>query len=284
MLRLSAKLGLALFFLCGTSFASSDIIDNISAYHNNSKWQKLSAQETFEAFAKKHNIQGNEHLLDLCSGDGRVSSYFLEQLPNGYVHGVDKSKLMVDFANDRYANDKMSFTLMDVQKLPFDKDYDLITSFTCLHLVPDMQSTFNGMNQSLKPGGKILLQFPYDHGLRHAIDATLESPRWKPYFVDFNAPWYFHNPQTYKKMINKANLTPLRVEITQMHEVYISRGEFQTSVSHWMPHVKHLAEPLRDEFMEDLVDKYLSYMPTDEKGYVHYFVDRIEIEAQKPLS
>lgn len=272
---------IALICLTTPVFGSVDIIDNIDAYHNNSKWQKLSAQETFEAFYDKYHLKGNEHLLDLCSGDGKATHFFSDKLNQGQVVGVDASTAMVRYANGHYASDKISFLNMDVQKLSFENEFDVITSFTCLHLVPDIQSTFNGIHQSLKSNGIILLQFPYDHGLRHALESVVSTPRWAPYFVGFDPTWYFHNPQVYKQKLINAELNPLRVEITQMHEVYVSRGEFQASVSHWLPHVKHLAEPLRDEFMEDLVDIYLSYMPIDEQGYVHYYVDRIEIEAQK---
>ena len=36
--------------------------------------------------------------------------------------------------------------------------------------------------------------------------------------------------------------------------------------------------------MSDLMDLYLIDVPKDKKGRVHYFVDRIEIEAKKPVS
>ena len=64
--------------LAGQVFAG-DIIDNISAYHNNSKWQKQSAKETFDYFSKKHHLKGNETLLDVCSGDGKISHIFFKK-------------------------------------------------------------------------------------------------------------------------------------------------------------------------------------------------------------
>ncbi len=281
MPKKTLKLALSFALCCASSTFASDIIENIPAYHNNSKWQKISARETFDQFYSHHQLTGQEALLDVCSGDGKISHYFSEKLREGTVVGLDISKPMIQFSRMNYGDDHTSFVQMDAQSISYVNQFDIVTSFTCLHLVPDTEKTFEGIERSLKPGGIVLLQFPFDHGLVHALSTILESKKWRPYFSSFKAPWFFLSPERYKQQLIQANLTPLRVEITQMHEVYVSRGEFQTSIGHWLPHVNHLAIPLRDEFMDDLISEYFTYMATDEKGYIHYFVDRIEIEARK---
>lgn len=279
-----SKILICLSLISVACFAQQEIIENIAGYHNNSKWQKLSAQETFDVFFDKNELKGDEKLLDLCSGDGKVSHYFAKKLDKGEVTGIDNSKKMIRFAKRHYANEHTTFKRMDVQSITFEQKFDVVTSFTCLHLVPDFDATIKGVEKVLTPNGKILFQFPYDHGLMYAIESVTNSAKWTPYFRNFDSPWFFYTPDFYRKAVLRAGLKPIRVEITQMHEEYDSDGEFKASIEHWLPHVKHLAEPLRGEFMDDLIDAYLSYMPLDEKGRVHYYVDRIEIEAIKPVS
>ena len=133
---------------------------------------------------------------------------------------------MVDFAKKHYQSKQLSFNQMDAQTLSYDNQFDVITSFTCLHLIKDTQAAFNGFAQSLKPEGMILLQFPYAHGLNTPLNTLIQSARWQPYFSTFSTPWYFLPPETYKQHLLKARLEPLRVDITQKHEVYASIGEF----------------------------------------------------------
>ncbi len=284
-MKLSPKLCLFALLLAQASLAGDQdsLIINIDAYHNNSKWQKASSVELIDQFMAKYPLKGNESIIDLCSGDGKVSAYLSAQVEHGQVTGIDWSSEMVSFAERKYGSHNLRFMQKDIQLLDDDSAYDLATSFTCLHLVPNIRSTFYGIEKSLKPGGLVLMQFPFDHGLRYALNDVVSSDRWRPYFTHYKNPWYFHTPDVYEQAVKASGLSPIRIEINQKHEVYLSRAEFSASLVNWLPHVAHLAEPLRVDFMRDLLDSYTKYMPEDENGYVHYFVDRIEIEAQKPL-
>lgn len=281
-MKVPSKILCALLFgLAPSVMAKASHIDDVAAYHNNSRWQKHSAQSAFDGFNSQYQLKGDESLLDLCSGDGKVTHYIAHILSRGRVVGVDSSSKMVHFANKYYTNPNLSFVVTDAQDLHYKNEFDIITSFTCLHLVDDIESTIRGVEQSLKPGGKILFQIPYDHGLSYALDLTTSSEKWAPYFSDFQTPWHLLHPDTYRHHLLRSGLQPIRVEITQMHEIYDSASEFETSISNWLPHVKHLAEPLRGDFMADLISNYLSYMPSDDEDRVHYYVDRVEVEAKK---
>lgn len=48
----------------------------------------------------------------------------------------------------------------------------------------------------------------------------------------------------------------------------------------WLPYTQRVPEELREEFIEELVDKYVENHPLDDEGYVHVPMMRLEVEAE----
>ncbi|MDR2870610.1 MAG: class I SAM-dependent methyltransferase, partial [Deferribacteraceae bacterium] len=67
---------------------------------NGEAYKKASAhQEDWgKRLISELNLQGNEAVLDLGCGDGRVTAQLAELLPNGRVIGIDASKGMIESA------------------------------------------------------------------------------------------------------------------------------------------------------------------------------------------
>lgn len=256
---------------------------NIEAYHNNTHWDKISAQQSIVSFFNAYPPTKHERAIDLCSGDGKISAFLAQYLQYGEVIGVDICSSMNTFAQKNYANTRLSFQEQDIQHLPFDNQFDLAVSFTCVQLIKDIAPVFESIEKSLKPGGKLLMQFPVHFSLQKNLTEVMNSLRWKIHFDNFEHAWHVHSPNYYVEMLEKYHLAPLQVETIYAHEVYVSRGEFQASLEQWLPQANFLPESLRLEFMEDLMNSYLADHPQDRNGYVHYEVDRLEIIAHKPV-
>ena len=50
----------------------------------------------------------------------------------------------------------------------------------------------------------------------------------------------------------------------------------------WIRHAQRVPEDLREQFVEEFVDRYLERCPPDSEGLVHTQMARLEIEATKP--
>jgi cyclopropane fatty-acyl-phospholipid synthase-like methyltransferase len=77
----------------------------------------------------KLNLRGDEHLLDIGCGDGKLAADIASQFPGGNVVGIDNSVSMVDLARQedpsrKYRN--LSFQLLDSSKLVNLDPYHLI--------------------------------------------------------------------------------------------------------------------------------------------------------------
>lgn len=48
-----------------------------------------------------------------------------------------------------------------------------------------------------------------------------------------------------------------------------------------LPHTQRLPEELREEFINELADRYIKKYPLDRDGLVHIAMVRLEVEAEK---
>ncbi len=107
-------------------------------------------------------LRGDERVLDVGSGSGRVTEQLLERLPDGHVIALDASSAMIEVARARLARfaDRVSFVVADVGRpLPIDRPVDAILSTATFHWVPDHDALFRHLAAVLRPGGQLAAQF-----------------------------------------------------------------------------------------------------------------------------
>ena len=88
----------------------------------------------------KLKLKGSEKLLDIGSGDGKVSAEIASCLPNGSVVGIDSSEAMVALAQSKYSTDvfpNLRFQRGDASRLMFDNEFDVVFSNATLHWILD---------------------------------------------------------------------------------------------------------------------------------------------------
>lgn len=278
------NLAIVTMLLIGSQFVhAKDQIQNIEKYHQNSKWQKSTAIELFEHFANAQDFKGTETLIDVCSGDGKITAFMAEYFPNGKVIGTDVSKNMVEFATTNYAKGapNLSFENISANQLTFNNQADVVTSFTCMHLIKDQPAVLKGMHQSLHDQGKLLLAFPVDHGFGKALQKTMSLKKWRRHFSQFSSGWHFVTAKEYEQLLKEAGFTVKRAEVFTKDETYPSIEAFAESISHWLPHLKVLNPKLQTEFLNDLVTLYEEQVALDDKGELHYYVKNMVVEAVK---
>lgn len=49
----------------------------------------------------------------------------------------------------------------------------------------------------------------------------------------------------------------------------------------WLPYTERLPVELRDEFVKEIVDRYVNTHPLDAQGCVHVAIVRLEVEATR---
>ncbi|MEW6554438.1 MAG: methyltransferase domain-containing protein [Actinomycetota bacterium] len=253
-------------------------------YHDSSSQQKKWGRELFP----KLNLRGDERVLDIGCGDGRLTVELSELVPSGAVVGIDSSPEMISFARDSFPPEdypNLSWQVMDAQELSFDGEFDVAFSNAVLHWVPDQGLVLRGVERSLKGGGRLLFQMGGRGMAANVVQvmmSVLSRGDWGRFFHDFALPYRFCGPEEYTRWLEDAGLRPLRVELVpkdMTHEG--SRGLTAWIRTTWLPLTQRLPEDLREGFIAAIVEGYVERFPPDAEGLVHVDAVRLEIEAEK---
>jgi trans-aconitate 2-methyltransferase len=257
---------------------------NAEDYARSSAGQQKWARELIA----KLRLQGDERLLDLGCGDGKVTAELASNLPRGSVLGVDSSSEMISLAESlyppaEYAN--LRFQLADASALNFDNEFDVVFSNATLHWVLDHHPVLKGIARSLKPNGKVLLQMGGRGNaarVANAMDEVCSRPDWREEFVGFQFPYGFYGADEYEVWLKEASLIPIRVELIPKDMAHADRGAFEGWLrTTWLPYIQRVAEHRRQEFVKQVVDSYLAANPPSSDGSVHLPMVRLEVESKR---
>lgn len=262
----------------------SKFIWDAKDYAKHSSTQQMWAKELIA----KLNLRGNEAILDIGCGDGKVTAEITEHVPNGSVVGIDSSKEMIELASEHFAKDRypnLSFQVVDAGQLAFQEQFDVIFSNATLHWIKDHKPVIAGIQKSLKPKGRILLQMGGKGNaasILAALDDIMSENEWKQYFSGFSFSYGFYSPEEYTIWISETGLTPVRIELIPKVMSYGKRDGLTGWVrTTWLPYLERVPETRREEFIKLLIDKYIEKHPLDNEGKIHVNMMRLEVEAIK---
>lgn len=257
---------------------------NAQDYAKNSTAQQSWARELFS----KLDLKGNETILDIGCGDGKVTAELASLVPGGSVTGIDSSRAMIQLARVNFPaseNSNLSFKQMDAVGLNFDEEFDVVFSNAALHWVKDQQAVLKGISRSLRNGGKILLQMGGKGNARDLFDIVRimgEDKKWAPYFKGFGIPYTFCDPEEYRQWLQITELCSVRVELLEKDMVHNGKE----GLTGWLrpvslPYTNRIPETLHSYFIDELVERYLQNHPLDDEGKSHVRMVRLEVEAEK---
>jgi trans-aconitate methyltransferase len=232
---------------------------NASAYNRQSSLQEAMAQEQLARLT----LAGDERILDVGCGDGKVTAALAARVPRGSVLGVDPSQNMIAYAAAHFppaGHPNLCFEVADARALPFRDEFDRVVSFNALHWVPDQAAALRAIRTALKPAGRTLLRFVC-RGPRKSLEAVIEdvrrSPRWADRFRDFQQPWVHFTPEEYAALAGQNGLRVLRIRTEdrawdfKTHEAFVAfcRATFVE----W---TRRLPESDWPAFIGDILDRY----------------------------
>ena len=260
---------------------------NAADYAKHSSNQQLWAQELIP----KLDLKGNENLLDIGCGDGKITAEIAKKLPYGNVIGIDSSKEMIDLAKKTFPPSiwrNLSFKKMDAQKLTFTNVFDRVFSNAALHWIPDQKAVVEGGAKSLKSNGRLLFQMGGRGNAKDILDilaVMLEEKKWVRFFENFLFPYSFCDVDEYTLLLTAAGLKPKRVVLVpktmNLNGATGLAGWIRTT---WLPYTQRLPDSIQNEFINELADRYVEKNPADPNGTVHLKIVRLEVEAYKPYS
>jgi trans-aconitate 2-methyltransferase len=252
-------------------------------YRAHSPAQRLWAEELVDKLC----LCGNERILDLGCGDGRITAEIAARVPEGMVVGVDNSREMIGFAREHFPSSmypNLSFEICDIRTLPVLGEFHVAFSNAALHWVPEQVAVLEGVRDNLACGGRLLFQMGGKGNASRLLDNVLpvviRRQRWRSYFKRFVAPFRFFGDEEYIRFLKSAGLVPGRVQLIPKDMVYPDRGGLEGWIrTTWLPYTQAIPEELRDIAIREIIDKYLEEYPPDPDGTISVPMVRLEVEA-----
>lgn len=209
-------------------------------------------------------LRGDEHVLDIGCGDGRISARIASELvPRGTVCGVDASADMIGFAQRQHAGDaNLHFMVVDARQMHFDGSFDAAVSFNALHWVPDLVPALRGLRAALVPDGRAWLRL-VTQGQVTSIETIAEQVRrdaaWAPLFAGFDDPYLRLDAEHVATLALSAGLGVLSLHTRLQQWDFGSRaallGFCRAGFGAW---TDRLPAERRDGFVDAVLDRYLA--------------------------
>lgn len=153
--------------------------------------------------------QKGENILDLGCGTGDLTPKI--QAAGAKVIGVDNSLEMIQAAQAKFS--EIDFQQADARNLPFSSSFDAIFSNAVLHWIPEKEKVITSMYQSLKKGGRIVLEFGGKDNIQQMWNALKMVLEKRGYSENANIYfWYFPSIGAYTTLLEKQGFRVVRAE------------------------------------------------------------------------
>jgi trans-aconitate 2-methyltransferase len=256
---------------------------NAGTYHRVSAPQFTWGQAVLDRLP----LRGDEVVLDVGCGTGRLTALVAERLPDGRVVGVDLSANMLRTAWQtlpRAARGRTAFVRADASALPIAGRADAIFSTATFHWVLDHPRLFRGLFRALRPGGRLAAQCgggPNIQRLHDRAAALMRLPDYAPLFAAWQDPWEFADAATTAARLTAAGFVDVSTRIIAAPVVQPTREafvEFVTSVI-LRHHLAYLPdEARRRAFVDALADQAAADPVPFELDYW-----RLDFDATRPV-
>ena len=236
----------------------------------------------------KLDLRGNERVLDVGCGDGKVTAEIAGALPRGEIIGVDSSPEMIRFAGATFPQSKfpnLEFQRMDARELHFRQPFDILFSNATLHWVDDHPAFLRGAGACLKPGGRLVVSCGGKGNAQDvfaALRATLRLKPWRGLFRKLKAPYFFHRAEDYEKWLPRFGFEMHSVQLANKPVTFRGWAGLAAWIrTTWLPYTQRVPPGQREAFIGEVVDRFVAKHPDDASGNLTIRMVRLEIDAKR---
>ncbi len=228
-----------------------------------------------------YRIRGDEAVLDIGCGNGWATKAIFDKVPDGSALGIDLSENMIGYAQEKFADERLSFDATGVLELDMTQQFDLVTSFACLHWVGDQKDVLRRINNALSAQGVAILMFyRKPEALQIALDKVCQQGKWATYFEGFQDGFHDFPLDTYRDYLEQVGIKPTLLQ-TRTEGTALSRQDLTDIIAGWLPQLERIPLENKACFMNDLIEQYICEMGQVGQEKFTQQWPRIEVRFQK---
>jgi trans-aconitate 2-methyltransferase len=234
------------------------------------------------------DFQGDEAILDLGCGNGRITASFAKNLPHSRVLGIDRSAEMIALANHTYRTQdypNLEFQQVADRSLYFDEEFDFCFSQSVCRWTDNHQIFLQEVSQVLRSGGCLIAACTGENTATHVVQIfaeVIERDPWQQYFQNFWNTYSHYNDKKYALEIEQNGFKLEQLRLLPQDLTYPGReGLTQWIRQIWTNFINCVPIDLQDHFIGCFVDRYLEFIPLDRWGYAHVATVQLETKLLK---
>ena len=269
---------LSSILLCSSLFSSVGITQ-AGTYRANSHYQWQTAVDSLNDFS----FESGDLVLDVGCGDGKITALVSERVPEGLVVGVDVSEEMIGEAASRFSRNNLTFVLANASEIPYKDRFNEVISFNAMHWVLEQKKALQSIFDSLKGGGRILLQFPAyrPNNLGTVSEKMARSEKWLPFFPHYQPVRVYYTPEQYTRLLEEVGFQVQLVESVENASHFPDRSAFVAWMTPLINFIDQLPPERQKEFLEELCDEMLLIDPLNEDGSVSIHLVQLRAITKK---
>lgn len=226
-------------------------------------------------------LRGDETVVDVGCGAGRLTELVAERLPRGHVVAMDASAAMVEQARQRLSRfaQRVSFVRADAASYVHRPPADAVFSTATFHWVLDHDALFACIAASLRPGGLLVAQCGGGANLsriRQRAARLRSSAELASFFEGFREPWHYATPEETRARLERAGFVDVRAWLEAAPARFDDAGSFREFVMHVVLRDDLARLPddaLRARYADALVDAAALDEPPFELDYWRLNID-----------
>lgn len=228
------------------------------------KYKTASTPQTEwgKTLMSKISFRGDESILDLGCGDGRLTEQLSLLVPKGHALGVDASVGMINTAR-KICRKNLTFLHMDINDLHFCNEFDLIFSNAALHWVKDHRRLLQNSYAALKAGGILLWDFGSEGNCANflsVIQDKIREDRYADFFRDFEMPWFMPGKNDYEALFSSVNFTDFTITEVNRDRYFPAAGDIIKWIDQpcIVPFIECIPDNLKSAFRSEVIEEMLA--------------------------
>ncbi len=236
-------------------------------------------------FISKIDLSTASRVLDVGCRDGVISSHLASTHKSTIFSAIDQNLQKIQIAKNHYQLPNLSFEHENPAGFRINNQYDIVTSFSCLHWQTNKLAVLKNIYSALKPGGKAYLQFFAQHGHPkndRFLYETAYSPKWKPYFNQFSPAYSESSLGQFISLLSAVGFIVQRAEFQNYPSKFSHQDQLIEWLGTWATHKHKVPKHKQEIFLSETVDNYLNWHSLSKANSFFYYEYLLEITCQKP--
>jgi ubiquinone/menaquinone biosynthesis C-methylase UbiE len=228
------------------------------------------------------DLKGDELVLDLATGTGRIARPVATHLTSGSIIGVDQALAMLDVGRDHQEHrEAYRQAAGEADRLPFKANvFDRAFVSFSLHHFGNPAGVVQEVLRVLKNGGKFVVLDPVIKEARDAVDSALENKINQVFRRTHGEEFRFHTASSIQRLLIKAGFRIARASVA--HHAFDQEGmDGIPTGRHWLEAAEEL-EVEAPELAERMKQNYFSWHKHGDTAHVNGSFPYALILAERP--